>query len=198
MTMLSAALLLALVFDPAGNMLTFMSVLKDVNPKRRQRVIAREMLIALGIMVVFLFLGRALLGVLQIEEPSLSIAGGVVLFLIALRMVFPKPEGIFGDSFEGEPLVVPLATPLVAGPSAIATVILLMTREPGRWLDWLVALVIAWAVSSFMLVFAGTVSRWLGARVLTAAQRLMGMVLVTLSVQMLVTGVRSFLQSPRA
>jgi small neutral amino acid transporter SnatA (MarC family) len=195
MTMLSAILLLILVFDPAGNMLTFVSVLKEVNPNRHRLIIAREMLIALGIMVVFLFIGRALLGVLRIEEPSLSIAGGIVLFLIALRMIFPTHEGVFGDTNEGEPLVVPLATPLIAGPSAIATVILLMTRDPGRWVEWLGALVIAWAFSAGILVFAGTLCRLLGPRILTAVQRLMGMVLVTLSVQMLVMGVRAFIHA---
>jgi len=195
MTLLSAALLLLLVFDPAGNTLTFAILLKHIPRNRHRRVIAREMLIALGIMMAFLFLGRMLMGVLRIEEPSLSISGGIILFLIALRMIFADSERIFGETCEGEPLVVPLATPLVAGPSAIATVILLMTREPARWLEWLAALVLAWAISASILVFTDKLSRFFGPRLLTAVQRLMGLVLTALAVQMFMTGIRSFLAS---
>lgn len=193
MSYLTATLLLLLVFDPIGNTIPFMAALKHVAPERQRRVVIREMLIALGILVVFLFGGKLLLQVLRIDEPSLSIAGGVVLFLIALRMIFHAPEGVFGGQEDTEPLIVPLAVPLVAGPSAIATVILLMTREPARWATWLGALVTAWLIASIVLANSAVIARLLGERVLAAFERLMGMMLTAMSVQMFMTGLRSFL-----
>jgi len=195
MSYLTATLLLLLVFDPIGNTIPFMVALKDVAPERQRRVVIREMMIALGVLVIFLLGGKYLLNVLYIEEPALSVAGGVILFLIAVRMVFGTPEGVFGEAREGEPLIVPLAVPLIAGPSAIATVTLLMTREPGRWATWLGAVVTAWLIASVILMHSGAIARLLGERVLTACERLMGMLLTAMSVQMFMTGLRRFLQS---
>jgi len=191
---LTATLLLLLVFDPIGNMIPFMAALRDVAPERQRRVVIREMMIALGVLLVFLFGGKYLLIVFNVEEPALSVAGGVILFLIAVRMIFGTPEGMFGEMREGEPLIVPLAVPLIAGPSAIATVTLLMTREPGRWATWLGALVTAWLVASVILANSGVIARLLGERVLTACERLMGMLLTAMSVQMFMTGLRTFLE----
>mgnify|MGYP000861817681 CR=1 FL=1 len=195
MSYLTATLLLLLVFDPIGNIVPFMAALKPVAPARQRRVIVREMLVALAIMIVFLLCGKLLLNVLRIDEPSLSIAGGVVLFLIALRMIFSSPEGVFGSQEQGEPLIVPLAVPLIAGPSAIAMVILLMTREPQRWLTWLAAVASAWLIASLILAHSGAIARLLGARLLTACERLTGMLLTAMAVQMFMTGLRAFLNA---
>lgn len=192
MTVGSTALLLFLVMDALGNVPLFFSALKHVAPERQNRVVLRELLIALVILVLFLFLGQPLLGVLHISNEALTIAGGVILFLIALRMIFPTPESNLEEEVQDEPFIVPLAIPYVAGPSALATVLLLMSAEPERWAEWLLAILIAWFASSVILFSASRLRRYLGRNGLVALERLMGMVLITLSVQMLLTGIDKF------
>ena len=199
MTITSAAITLFLVMDPLGNIPIFLSLLEEMEPRRRLRVIIREMLIALAILVLFLFFGKYILTGLHISEPALSIGGGVVLFLIALRMIFPRPEqstesGARADHTPGqEPLIVPLAVPLVAGPSAMAMVILFTTQYPHRLLNWLIALLIAWFASSLILLSAEVLRKYLGRRVIKAVECLMGMILTTLAVEMLLNGIEAYL-----
>jgi multiple antibiotic resistance protein len=188
MTLTAAALLLFLVLDPFGNIPFFLTVLARVDAARRRRVVVRELLLALLVLVVFLFGGPLLLRVLGISEPALTVAGGIILFLIALRMIFPGRRGLFEDELEGEPFLVPLAIPYVAGPSAMASVLFIMNRDPGRWPEWLAALLIAWAATAVILVLGTALSRHLGRRGLIAMERLMGMVLTTLAVQMFLDG----------
>lgn len=193
MTLLSAIVTLLLVMDPLGNVPSFLAVLRDVPTERRRPIILRESLIAFGILLLFLVVGPGLMSVLRLEEPSLSIAGGIILFLIAIKMIFPHGKGMFQDMPAGEPLVVPLATPLIAGPSAMATVLLLVTREPDRFLEWGIAVTVACAITTTVLVLCNPLHRLLGERGLLAVQRLMGMILTTIAVQMFLTGVRDFL-----
>jgi multiple antibiotic resistance protein len=195
MTTLSAAILLFLVMDPVGNVPVFVALLRDVKPPRARIVVAREMAIALAVLMGFLFGGQTMLDLLHVSEPALSVAGGVILFLIAVRMIFGTTGEIFRDHPEGEPFVVPLAVPLIAGPSAAATILLLMARDPARWLDWLGALVGAWLATGVILVFAASFSRVLGPRFLNAAERLMGMLLTTLAVEMFLSGMSDFMQA---
>jgi MarC family membrane protein len=189
-TTLSAALLLFLVMDPFGNIPLFLIYLRGLPPERQRRVVCREMLIALVVLVAFLVCGRFMMGVLHVSESSLGIAGGIILFMIAAKMVFSGSEQMFGGQCEGEPFIVPLAIPLVAGPSSIATVMLLMARQPERWSAWLLALVAAWVVSGLILLGAPWFSRALGTRALTALERLMGLLLTTVAVEMFMQGVR--------
>ena len=130
---------------------------------------------------------------MHLSETSLGIAGGVILFLIALRMVFPHPEGVFGDTAEGEPFIVPLAIPLLAGPSALATVLLLVSREPARLWEWIGALALTMLICGFTLAFSEKISLWLGERVTTAFERLMGLILTAIAVEMLLSGIRHYL-----
>jgi MarC family membrane protein len=190
MTLVSAAVLLFLVLDPLGNILVFLSALQGVAPERRTRVVVRELAIAYLVLVAFLFFGRPLLALLQITGPALTIAGALVLFLIALRMVFPSPDRGLSEQVAGEPFVVPLAIPYVAGPSAMATVLLLVSREPERWPAWLGALTAAWAVTALILVLGGRLARLLGQKGLVALERLMGLLLVAVAVQMFLQGLR--------
>lgn len=189
MTIASAAILLFLVMDPLGNIPFFLSSLAKVDAARQNRVVARELLIAYIVLVVFLFSGSTLLRMLQISEPALTIAGGVILFLIALRMVFPSPERSLHEDVQGEPFIVPLAIPYVAGPSALATEILLMSQDPTRWLEWLAALTLAWLATAAILLLGSKLRHLLGQKGLIAMERLMGMVLVAVAVQMFLTGV---------
>ena len=188
----SAAVLLLLVIDPFGNVPIVVSALANVAPERRAKVILRECAAAYVILLAFMFGGQAFLRWLQLSEVSLAIAGGIILFLIALRMVFPHPEGVFGDAPGTEPFLVPLAIPLIAGPSAIATVMLMVSRNPSQRLAWVVALTTAMAVATIVLVAAYRLQRVLGERGMIAVERLMGLVLTALAVQMLLDGVRAF------
>lgn len=194
MDLLSATLMLFLVMDPLGNMPVFLSVLKDVREERRQRVLVRELFIAYGILLLFLFAGQYLLAFLGLRQESVAIGGGIVLFIIALRMIFPRRGGIMGESIEGEPFLVPLAIPLVAGPSALATLILMVHQAPERMLDWTLAVSIAWGLTAAILFFSNTVFRVLKQRGLAAMERLMGMLLVMLAVQMMLDGLANYMQ----
>ncbi|KAG0194124.1 hypothetical protein DFQ28_001261 [Apophysomyces sp. BC1034] len=131
---------------------------------------------------------------MQLTDLSLRIAGGIVLFLIALRMIFPHAEGALGGDASGEPLIVPLAIPALAGPSAIATVMLLTAQEPGKMLEWVAALTVTMLVCAIVLLLAERIQRWLGARTVIAFERLMGLVLVAISVEMLLEGIRIFVR----
>lgn len=192
MTVLSAAILLFLVIDPFGNIPFFLSALKTVDPSRHTRVVVRELLIALAVLVLFLFAGPAIMKALGLSDPSLTVGGGVILFLIALRMVLPSARHTEAAP-PGEPFIVPLAIPYVAGPSALAAVLFITSREPSRRWEWLVALVLAWAASSLIIALASRLRHVLGDRGLIAMERLMGMVLVAVAVQMLMTGFAQFL-----
>ena len=194
MTIYTAAITLFLVMDPLGNIPIFLSVLDRVEPKRRRRIIMREMLLALGVLTVFLFLGKYILAGLNVSEPALAIGGGVVLFLIALRMIFPRAEAESAiPAPDQEPLLVPLAVPLVAGPSAMAMVILFATQFPDHVMTWFLALLIAWFASAVILLSAEVLRRYLGRRVITAVERLMGMILITVAIEMLLGGIQTYL-----
>ena len=193
MTIASAALLLFLILDPLGNIPVFLSILRRLPPRRQRIVIARELLIALGVLMLFRWGGQYVLEAMHLRQESVAIAGGIVLFLIGLRMIFPPPEGLMGELPEGEPFIVPLAIPMVAGPSGMAAVMLMGSQDPGRMGDWSLALMIAWGATAAILFSATYLYRWLGTRVLIAIERLMGMLLVALSVQMLLDGVGTYL-----
>ncbi len=188
----SATILLVLVIDPFGNVPIVVAAMKGVAPERRARIVVRECAAAYGILVGFMLGGRTFLQWLHLSEESLTIAGGIILFLIAIRMVFPRPEGIFGDPPGTEPFLVPLAIPSIAGPSALATVLLMASRDPAKIATWIVALTLAMAVTTLVLAAADRLQRWLGERAMIAFERLMGLVLTALAVEMLLTGLRTF------
>ncbi|QLG88734.1 MarC family protein [Chitinibacter bivalviorum] len=194
-TFLSAFVLLLLVTDPLGGIPLFVSLMKQVPPERRWRMIVREVSVAFIILLLFMVFGRQFLELMHLSQTSLGIAGGVILFLIALRMVFPHPDGVFGDTQQGEPYIVPLAIPLLAGPSALATVLLLVSRDPERIWVWIAALALTMLVCAFTLAFSEKISQVLGEQVTTAFERLMGLILTAIAVQMLLDGIRAYLAS---
>ena len=193
MTILSAALLLFLILDPLGNVPVFLSVLKPLPPHRQRVVLVRELLIALGVLMAFLWGGKYALELMHLRQESVAIAGGIVLFLIGIRMIFPRPEGLLGELPDGEPFIVPLAIPLIAGPSGMAAVMLMGSNEPHRLDEWSLALLLAWAATAAILLCAPLLYRLLGRRALSAVERLMGMLLVAISVQMLLDGLSAYL-----
>ncbi len=194
MDIVSAAIMLLLVMDPVGNIPLFLSVLKDVAPERRRYILIRELLISFTALVIILFFGNEILSLFHLKESSIGIAGGIILFLIAIKMIFPiKGGGMIGDQPQGEPFIVPLAIPLIAGPSAFATLLLLVSREPERMVDWSIALAIAWLATAVVLMVSTALQRFLGVRGVMAVERLMGMLLVTVAVQMFLDGVAEYL-----
>lgn len=192
-TIWSAAVLLFFLMDPLGNIPLLLSVLKGIPPKRQRVIIARELVLALLILLLFLFGGRPLLDFLHLEQEAVTISGGIILLIIGLRLIFPTKEGVMGQSPDGEPFLVPIAIPMVAGPSVLAMLIL-MTQSSTKGIEhWLFALLIAWALSAVLMMAAPLLLRILKKRGLHALERLMGMILVMMAVQMLLNGFRAVL-----
>jgi multiple antibiotic resistance protein len=186
---ISTTTIFFLIMDPLGNIPIFMSVMKDVDPARKLKITFRELIIAYFVLLIYLFFGRYLLDILNLTNEAISISGGIILFLIAIRMIFPRPEGMFGNTIEGEPLIVPLAIPAVAGPSIMAVLMLMSTTTPVLTLFF--CLSIAWLITSLILLAATPLNKFLGERGLTAVERLMGMLLVMMAVQMMLNAYQS-------
>ncbi|MDG9666492.1 NAAT family transporter [Hahella sp. CR1] len=193
MDIVSALTLLIVVMDPLGNIPLFLSILERVDVKRRKKVLFRELLIALAILLVFLFCGQYLLKIFSLSKESVGIAGAIVLFIIALRMIFPAKREWLEDLPDGEPFIVPLAIPFVAGPSALATLILISTREPERMMDWSIVVLLAWSVTAVTLMSSTFLYRVLRKRGIIAIERLMGMLLIAVSVEMFLMGLQPLL-----
>lgn len=191
-TFWSATILLVLITDPIGNIPIFANALKHVAPERRAKVILREILIAFALLLTFMFVGESFLEVMNLSELSLQIGGGVILFLIALRMVFPPTHGTEAE-LVGEPLIVPLAVPAVAGPSALATVLLLVSHQPEKRLEWIAALCVTMLISAVVLVSAERIQRIIGDKLVLAMERLMGLVLVAVAIEMMLGGAKVFI-----
>ena len=195
MTTVSAMVTLFLVMDPLGNIPYFLSALKPVPVKRHPKIMFRELSIALMVLLVFMFIGQYFLELLHLKQESISIGGGIILFLIAIRMIFPAPKSPDSEPIDAEPFIVPLAIPGVAGPSSLATVLLLVKSDPGRIMDWTLALAGAWLMTSVILMASPLCFKLLKKRGLVAMERLMGMILVAMSVQMFLDGIRTYLIS---
>lgn len=186
----SIAFSLFFLMDSIGNVPLYLTVLRKVPAARQRVVIFRELLIALGFIVLFTLMGQSVFDFLGVREDAAHISGGLILFLISIRMIFPPQEPVIPPSF-GEPLVVPLAIPLVAGPSVLTTVMLYSQQVP--MIPLLGAVGVAWGMSTAVLVSSPFLLRILGDRGLIALERLMGLILTLLAVQMLLTGIQVFL-----
>ena len=194
MSLYAIAFSLFLLMDPIGNIPFYISFLKGLDPKRQRWVICREMIIALGIIISFHFLGNGLMKFLRVEEDTIQIAGGIILFLICLKMIFPPPHDP-NESLphSAEPFIVPLAVPLVAGPSVLAAVMIYARQEPNNWV-MIGAILLAWAASLVILLGSSLLKTLLGWRGIMALERLMGLVLTLIAVQMFLTGLGHFAQ----
>lgn len=191
----SVAVTLFFIMDPLGNVPVFNAILSGFDSAKRTKIMARELFLALVILFLFLFAGNAMLGFLGLSQSSLSIAGGILLFIISLRMIFPRTSA--ADEIEGsdDPFLVPLAVPMIAGPSTIAILLLLGSSQPDRMGEWSISLLLAWAATTILLVASPYLMRVLGNRGARALERLMGMILVILATQMLLNGIRDFVVS---
>lgn len=192
--MLSMAFSLFLLMDSIGNVPLFIAILKGIPRKRQLKIILREMLIALFIMVLFNFLGDYLLDALQVTQYSVLISGGIILFLIALKMIFPSKDAEQPSTPDKEPFIVPLAIPLVAGPAVLAAIILYSRQETGSFSSVL-AIVAAWVVTTLILLSSTFLNKVMGPRGILACERLMGLVLTMIAIQMFLEGLAQFLTS---
>lgn len=192
-TFISALVSLFLILDPIGNIPLFANMLKNVNPLRRKVVIIREHIIAFSILVIFMMVGQPFLNALGLSSTSLQLSGGVVLFLIAIRMIFPPQVRDNEIQQEEEPMIVPLAIPSIAGPSALAIVMLLVSQQPDRLFEWVFALIVAMGLSLIILLGADRLQQLLDQRFVLAMEKLMGLILVTMSVEMIVRGIHGIL-----
>lgn len=188
----SAFVLLLLVLDPFGSLPIFISVLKGVAPERRARVAVRETLIAFSVLLAFMLAGQGFLNLMRLSERSLEVAGGVILLIISIRMIFSGGAEVYASDSQREPLIFPLAVPLLAGPSAMATVLLLASRQPDRMLHWIGALTLAMALSGIVLLTADRIRRWLGSSMVSAIEKLMGLVLTAIAVEMVLAGLKRY------
>ena len=189
---ISSVITLALVMDGFGNIPLFITALKKVAPERRKTVLLRELGIALLIMVAFLFLGKWFLNAFGIHEYSLSIAGGIILFIISVKLVFGGEEEPKNDPKEDEPFVVPLAIPLVAGPAALSMVMITAAQQSNKLIT-LGAVIVASLINSAILMSSFPLSNLLGKRGLIAIERLTGMILILMSVDMVMGGISDFM-----
>jgi multiple antibiotic resistance protein len=188
MDVISTALTLLLVMDPLGNIPNFMAALKGVPEARRFRIILRECLFALGILLAVFAGGRGFMAMFHLSAEALRISGGIMLFLIAIRMIFPQHGLDRPEQPDEEPFIVPLATPLIAGPSLMATIMILAGNPDNPRAGILIAIVSSWLISTLILLSAPFFSRILRRRGLMAVERLMGMLLIVVAVQMFLDG----------
>ncbi|MCW7537609.1 MarC family protein [Aquabacterium sp. A7-Y] len=191
-TFVSAFILLLLVLDPFGSLPIFIAVMRRVAPQRRRRVALREVLLAFGVLLGFMFAGQGFLRLMHLSERSLEVAGGVILLMIAIRMIFAHGESIYASEDDREPFIFPLAVPLMAGPSAMATVLLLASRQPDRMVEWVAALTVVMVVSGAVLLSADRIRHLLGDSVVSAVEKLMGLVLTAISVEMILAGLKRY------
>lgn len=194
-SIISTAILLFFVLDPFGNVPVLLSILKDIEIKRSRIIIVRELLIGLGILLIFLFLGKSFLGVFGLEAQAVQLSGALIFFVIGIKMVFPGNSGstsLYGS--QGEPFIVPIAMPLVAGPSSLATLLVLTKSNPEHTTSLFISLMLAWSMTALIMYLAPFLHKILKHRALIALERLMGMLLLMLSVQMFIDGIKELIR----
>jgi len=185
--------LLFVVVDPIGNLPFVQAILGPLSRRDYRRVITREVLIAFLVLLCFALAGERVLGLLGVERSSLHVAGGVILFLISLKMIFKSSAAIFENGYRDDPLLVPIAVPAVAGPSAITTLLILRTQQHVPLGSILAALGLVLLLTYLTLLLGRPISKALGSRGISALEKLMGLLLNLIAVDMILGGVRSFL-----
>lgn len=196
MNVFTLSLMLFLIMDPIGNISSYLNLVKEIPVSRQRWIILREMLIALAAMILFNEIGEFIFNALQISDVSVRLASGLILFLVALKILFPSIDSPRANLPKGEPFVIPLAIPLIAGPALLATIMLYARILPDQS-TMLAAIFIAWLAAAFVLYFASSLKKILGANGLMACERLMGMVLILLAIQRFAEGVQLFIQQAK-
>lgn len=188
--LLSLVIILFLIMDPIGNVSVYLNLVQGIPPKRVRVVLMREMLIALGFMVGFALLGEVLFSILQVSDITVMLSSGAILFLTAVKILFPTTNSLRANIPAGEPFIIPLAVPLIAGPSTLATIMLFSKIGSLEWM--LGGIIIAWIMSIGVLFAAPFLQKYLKNSGLMACERLMGMLLVMLAIQRFMEGIHYF------
>lgn len=191
MTLLTLTVMLFLIMDPIGNISSFLNLLQEMPPERRNKILLREMLIALAIMIIFNYVGEFIFSTLHISEITLRLTSGAILFLVAIKILFPSIDSVRANLPTGEPFVTPLAIPLIAGPALLATIMLFAHFESSQTV-MLGAILLAWLLAVIVLLMGARLQKILGTNALIACERLMGMVLVLLAIQRFLEGIQQF------
>ena len=194
-SILSTAILLMFILDPFGNVPMLLAILKDVDEKRKKIIIIRESLFGLVILLMFLFFGESFLNIFHLETAAVTIAGGVIFFIIALKMIFPGEKGNASLFGRDDPFIVPIAIPMIAGPSALATLLIMTKSHADDFGALFLSLMIAWSVSFIVLYSSPLLYKALKSKGLSALEKLMGMLLLMLSVQMFIDGIRELIST---
>jgi len=193
-SIISTAILIFFILDPFGNIPLLLSLLKNIDKKRHFSIIVREVIIGLIILIIFLFFGESILNIFHLQTASITIAGGIIFFIISIKMIFPTENGnIFASAKDDEPLIVPIAMPMIAGPAALATILVLAKTNNQHISKLFISVILAWFISSLIMLFSTKLYNILKDRGLTALERLMGMLLLIMSVQMFVDGIRALI-----
>ncbi len=196
---LSTTFLLFFVMDPIGNIPIFAIVLENKTLKQKNWIVVREVIFSLIVLILFLFIGNSILNYLNISQSSLKISGSIILFIISIRMIFPMATHsqtqhyIFGELPEGEPFLFPLAIPSLAGPSAITTVILISNQNPNMIDIWMISIFVSCILALLILLSSNYILRFIGKKGIYALEKLMGMALIAISVEMFLKGIKEFL-----
>ena len=193
MNLFTLTIILFLIMDPVGNISSFLAMLKGLPQEKRKFVIIREMLIALAAMLAFNFLGEYIFNILEISEPTLYLASGAILLLVAIKILFPSTDSLRANLPAGEPFITPLAIPLIAGPSLLATIMLFAHLEPSMP-TMFIAIIIAWVLAALVLLCGSRLQKLIGNNGLMACERLMGMVLIMIAIQRFAEGIQAFIK----
>ncbi|MGK5594945.1 MAG: MarC family protein [Parachlamydiaceae bacterium] len=194
MTLFSIAFMLFLIMDPVGNVSSYLNLVNELPRKRQRWIVIREMLIALAFMLLFNAIGEYIFNILQISHTVVRLSSGLILFLVAIKILFPSVDSPRANLPKGEPFVIPLAIPLIAGPSLLATIMLYAHEIPGVSL-MVGAIFLAWLAASVVLLASPYLKKALGNNGLMACERLMGMILILLAIQRFAEGVQLFVKS---
>ncbi len=187
--MLKIAITLFLIMDPFGNLPMLISLLKEYSLKNQLKILIRELFISLLLIYFFILSGNKILEFFGLSEASISIAGGIILFLIALKMIFPSNEVIFGK--QNDLLIVPIAIPMIAGPSLLAVLLLFANNYDLQTL--ILASTASWLAASLTIILFIYLAKYIPYKFFSAIEKLMGMLLIALSVQMLLDGIANYL-----
>lgn len=191
MNLFNITLVLLLIMDPLGNLSSYLTMVNELNPKRQHWIVIREMLIALAVMLFFNYLGEVIFDFLDLSETTVRLSSGIILFLIAMKILFTARDSPRANLPKGEPFIFPLAVPLIAGPALLATIMLYAHLETSQSI-MIFAILIAWLISVIIFYFADTIKKILGTNGLMACERLIGMILVLVAVQRFLEGILLF------
>lgn len=197
MSIIQLAMIFFIVTNPIGNSPTIIALIKDYSVREQQKILLREAIISMLLAMFFLFLGETFLNCLNIQNFALTTSGGVLLFIVALKMIFSTRDERQIVGPKQAPFIVPIATPLLSG-AGLLTMIMLYSKQEANDMKILLAILLAWVGVTAVLVAAPYMQIFLGKRGLAALEQLMGMLLAMIATEMIVNGFSLFFAALKA